>query len=167
MELLALAIAWPILILLIGLVFLAVGNLSLFFIYPAAFLFFIVLAAFRDKDYKTDYPSQLEHVRRVIVVFSIAILLPLLMRYIMDLSGNVLPVMIAGLFLGFALVIWGIFIRDHKVFTFANVLGGAFIIVYLYVQLWSFGQLPRIIAAAFGLLMAVVVSVIKLKDKIT
>lgn len=167
MELLAAAIVWPLLILLVGLVFLALGNASLFFIFPAFVLFVIVLASFRDKDYKTDYASQLEHLRRVIVIFSIAILLPLFMRYVMDISGSVLPIMIGGLFLGFALVIWGIFVQDHKVLTFANVLGGAFIIIYLYGQLWSLGQLPRIIAAAFGLLMAVVVSVIKLKDKIS
>jgi len=40
------------------------------------------------------------------------------------------------------------------------------VLIYIYFQLWQLGDLSRIIAAAFGLIVAVIVSIIKLKDKL-
>jgi hypothetical protein len=60
--------------------------------------------------------------------------------------------------------LWGLFIKNHKVLRYANVVGGGFIVLYVYAQLWQLGELHRIIAAAIGLTAAVVVSIIKLKE---
>jgi hypothetical protein len=101
------------------------------------------------------------------VGFSIALLLPIFIKYLLELTQNNLGSIIIGLILGFGVLVWGMFLKGNKVLTYANVLGGIFIIVYLYFQLWSLGQLAQIIASAFGLVAAVLISVIKFREKLS
>ena len=53
------------------------------------------------------------------------------------------------------------------VLAYANIVGGALTIIYLYFQLWSLGQLAQVVATAFGLVVAIVISIVKFKDKLS
>ena len=75
--------------------------------------------------------------------------------------------MILGLIVGFGVLVWGMFLKNNRVLTYANILGGIFVIVYLYFQLWSLGQLAQVIASAFGLVVAVAISIVKFREKLS
>lgn len=170
MELLAVALLWPLLLLLVGFVFISGWNISGLLILPIVVIFFIF--AFGGNVRLGSAPGigderqQLDRTRRGMVAFSIALLLPMFVEYLLKVSGNNLPTMILALVFGFGAVIWGMFIRHNKVLAYANITGGALTIVYLYFQLWSLGQLAQIVATAFGLVVAIVISVIKFRDKL-
>jgi hypothetical protein len=105
--------------------------------------------------------------RRGAVAFSIALLLPIFVRFLLAVSGdNNLPVMIIGLIFGFGAIIWGMFIKGNKTLAYANTVGGGLAIIYLYVQLWTLGSLAQVVATAFGLVVAIVVSVVKFREKL-
>jgi hypothetical protein len=172
MELLAVLFVWPFLILAFGLVFIAFEDLSLgggllvFFFAMLAVL--VILARTRNKSLSAhDNMAQLKELRRMVVITSIAALLPIFLRYLFDAFEHSLSIIIAGLLIGFGFMLWGMFIKHHRVLMYSNLVGGAISIIYVYAQLWELGGLARVIAAAFGLLVAVVVSSIKLKDKLT
>ncbi|MBI4049488.1 MAG: hypothetical protein HY395_01575 [Candidatus Doudnabacteria bacterium] len=171
MELLVLLLVWPFLILAFGLVFIAFEDLSLgsgwllFFISAIVVLIFLVRERNKAKD--QSYIQQLKNLREILVIFSISVLLPIFIRYFFDASENSLPVIIAGLVIGFGFIIWGMFIKSHKVLMYSNIVGGTLSVLYVYSQLWDLGSGARVIAAAFGLVVAVVISSIKLKDKLT
>ncbi len=75
--------------------------------------------------------------------------------------------MIVALIFSFGVFLWGLFVKGNRVLTYANVMGGAFAIVYLYFELWNLGQLAQVVAAASGLIIAVTVAIIKFRDKLT
>ena len=176
MEILTIIFLWPFLILAAGLVFVAffdifpVGPIGLNFSWIfAILLLFIVL--FRGRKNKPGKPvselEQLAKLRRFVIIFSISLLVPIFMRYLVLSFNESLVVVIIGLVISFGLISLGIFSKRGRVLMYSNIIGGAFALFYLYSQLWGLGDLPRIIAAGFGLLVAVVISVIKLKDKLT
>ncbi len=171
MELLAIALMWPSLILVVGMVFISLTDVGASFSMLAGLFFLILVFGLRDKlggeKRAANEAEQLEEVRRGVVAFSLALLLPIFVRYLLDLSEKSLSGMILCLILSFGMAIWGMFAKDNKVFMYGNVLGGLIAVVYLYSQLWSLGELPRIVGAAFGLAVAVVISVIKLRDRLT
>jgi len=111
MELLGLIIVFPILLLVLGLVFISLTNLSFFWFLPALLLFVVLIGSMRGSANKGGDLEGIDHFRKSIVVFSISLFLPILMKYVLDIFGSVLPVIIFGLLFGFGLVIWGIFIK--------------------------------------------------------
>lgn len=171
MELLALALLWPFLMLLVGFVFLSGWSISGLLIVPIVVAFFVFAFGMNVKlgggSDLGDEKQQLDRVRRGLIAFSIALLLPMFIEYLIKVSGNNLPTMILALVFGFGAVIWGMFIKHNKVLAYANITGGAFAIIYLYFQLWSLGQLAQIVATAFGLVVAIVISVVKFHDKLS
>ncbi len=170
MELLAVALLWPFLLLLIGFVFLSGNGISGFLLLPILVVFVVFVfginSRFGGETDKQDEKQQLDRIRRGAIAFSMALLLPMFVEYLLKVSGNNLPTMILALIFGFGAVIWGMFIKHNKVLTYANIVGGAFTIIYLYFELWSLGQLAQIVATAFGLVVAIVISVVKFKDKL-
>ncbi len=170
MEVLAFVLAWPLLILVFGVVLIALSDIGFlpFLIWPIAIILLIVGLNNAKKSMGAGGDTEkLENLRRWIVVLSISAFLPLLMRYLLLASMESLVILIAGLVAGFALIIWGMFVKNHQVLTRANVIGGGITIVYLYFQLWQLGEIARIIGAASGLVIAVLISVIKLRDRLS
>lgn len=170
MEPLTLVLAWPLLFLVFGVVLIALGEIGFmsFMVWPIIIvLLFIVFGRARKSSGAPNDIDKLEDTRRWLVVLSIAAFLPLLMRYLLLFSQKSLTVIIAGLLAGFGLTIWAMFIKNNQVVTRANLIGGGITIVYIYFQLWNLGQGARIIAAAVGLIVAVTISIIKLRDRLT
>lgn len=171
MEMLGLVLLWPLLILVIGLVFLsATSTAGGFIILPLIVVFCIFAFGFKDQlgATKSTVPGEeLDQTRRGVVAFSIALFLPIFVKYLLSVSGGDLPAMIIGLIFGFGILIWGMFIKDNHVLAYANITGGILTVIYLYFQLWSLGQLAQVVATAFGLVVAVAVSIIKFRDKLS
>lgn len=173
MEVLGLVLLWPLLILVIGLVFISAWSVSSgLLVFPAFFVFLIFVLGLKNSlgggSATTSTPTEdLEKTRRGLVAFSIALFLPIFVKYLLSVSGGDLPAMIIGLIFGFGILSWGMFAKNNKVLMYANVIGGAFIIVYLYFELWSLGQLAQVVATAFGLVVAVVLSIVKFRDKLS
>lgn len=174
MELLAIVFLWPFLILAAGLVFVALfdvfpAGLGFSWILILLFLFLIAKSRGKHEDIKMTEAEQLEVARRFVITFSIALLIPIFIRYLVDAFsqfGQTLPVVIAALIISFGLIGWGMFSKGRFVLMWGNIVGGALSLVYLYALLWDLGDVTRIVAAAFGLLVAVVISVVKLRDKL-
>ena len=175
MDLLALIFIWPFLILAVGLVFIAIGDVShlgtwgfsFWPIWPVVLGALIILWPKLKQAGKEGTAVELALFRTWMLVFSIALLLPIFTRYLVETFSTSLVSIIAALIFGFAVVVGGIFMRTRKVLMYGNIVGGALSILWVYSQLWSLGELPRVIAAGFGLAIAVVVAVIKLKDKLS
>jgi hypothetical protein len=171
MELLALVIVWPLLLLITGLVFISASNVSsVLIMFPLVVVLLVFLFRLNQQlggtaEVKTEL-EDLDHARRGVIAFSIALLLPIFIKYMLAVSGNTLPIIILGLIFGFGSLVWGMFIKGNKVLSYANITGGGLVIIYLYFQLWSLGQLAQIVAAAFGLVFAIVVSVVKFREKL-
>lgn len=173
MELLLFVFLWPFLVLSVGLVFISLSDLTYGVGSFAGFLAILFLGAviamersWTGEQKNKTYIEQLEDVRHIGIIFSIGLLLPIFTRYFIDALGNSLASILLGLVLGFALALWGIFIKNNKTLTYGNIVGGFLILCYVYTQLWTLGELPRIIAAAFGLAVAVIVAVVKLRDRL-
>jgi hypothetical protein len=172
MEILAFIFIWPFLILAVGLALIALVDIallsSLWVVVPAIVLIWLMLRSRTSPMDKALTPiQQLELLRANSMIFSIGLLLPIFVRYLMVAAEFSLFSIILTLALGFGAAVWGMFIHNNRVLKYSNLLGGALTIAYAYSQLWSLGDLARIIAAAFGLLAAVAVSIIKLKDKLS
>ena len=170
MDFFAIIIAWPLFILVIGLVFISAADISSMFILPMVLVFLFILLGLKGRLGGAAAQTQVEDldkVRRGAATFSIALLLPIFVKYLLAASDKSLAAMILALIFGFGVVIWGMFIKNNKVLVYANSIGGALVIIYLYFELWSLGQLAQVIAAAFGLVVAVVVSIIKFREKLT
>lgn len=173
MEVIGLAVFVPLLILVVAFSLITASFLGIWYIFLAVAVFVIVASnikyAHTISSDNQNYLEQLETVRRVVVTFSIAILLPVFARYLMDsydaAQAPLIGVLIA-LALGYAAGLWGVFTRHNKVLSYANVLGGAAVLVYAYFHLWDLGSLPRVIATAFGLVVAVVIAIVKFKEKL-
>ena len=173
MEVLALVLVWPLLLLAMGFVFVSafdVAGVALMIpiiVLIVIFLFGLTGKLGEAKKEKSDTVGDLDHTRRGVVALAIALLLPIFVKYLLAMTENNLATIIMGLILGFGVLVWGMFLKNNKVLTYANVFGGAFIIIYLYIQLWSLGQLAQIIASAFGLVAAVAISVVKFREKLS
>lgn len=176
MELLLAIILWPFVVFAVGLALILLFDVSgpgIFGAFSAFWwvLLLVVLVVMGRKNKLSGKPQtayeQLETTRQFAIIASIALLLPIFVRYLFKVFDSGLPAAILGLMLGFGVAAWGMFIKGHKAVTYGNIIGGAIIILYVYAQLWNMGDVARIIAAAFGLGAAVVVSVIKLKDKLS
>ena len=172
MELLALVFVWPLLILVLGVVFISTSDAAgMGLVVPAIIVFCVFLFGLagrlgEDKKTEVDTIGDVDHARRGSVAFSIALLLPIFVKYLLATTNNNLGAMILGLVVGFGVLVWGMFLKGNRVLTYANILGGIFVIVYLYFQLWTLGQLAQVIAAAFGLIVAVVIAVVKFREKL-
>lgn len=175
MDLLTFIFIWPLLLFAVGLIFISffdigssglagsilsivLGNLLWIFL-----LFWIIRSAF-GKHKKTH--NDINQVRRVLMIFSISAMFPIFVRYLLEAFDNSLLIMILGMIIGFVFTVWGIFMKDKSVILYSNIVGGALILFYVYSRLWELSELARIIAAAFGLLVAIGVSIYKLKDKL-
>jgi hypothetical protein len=170
MEILAAALLWPFLLLLVGFVFVFGSSISGMFLFPMALAFLVIVFGMRNElggdSRATDAANDLDKIRRGAVVFSIILLLPMFTKYLLAASSDSLLMMILGLLFGFGVIVWGMLMKNNKVLSSANVVGGVLTIIYLYFQLWNLGQLAQVIATAFGLVAAVVISVIKFRDKL-
>lgn len=171
MELLGLALVWPLILLVIGFVFVTSADVAGWLIL-LVFLFFVAMiigvrTAIAPSEAGMSEAEQLDQVRRASIAFAIALLLPIFVKYLLEASGRTLPAMILALAIGFGVLVWGIFTKGNRVLAYANCIGGAFTIIYLYLQLWTLGQLAQIVATAFGLVVAIIISVAKFRDKLS
>lgn len=174
MELLAFLFIWPFLILVVGLVFLSINILNISALWLPAIIFLIVLYVMRNKVGESLSISgrarteleQLEDIRRVVIIFSISILLPIFTRFFIAAWQNALPGIIFGLSIGFVCLLWGMFVKNNHVLMYSNLVGGILTLIYAYFRIWELGDFARVIAAAFGLAVAVTVSIIKLKERL-
>ena len=173
MELLTLVVVWPLLVLALGIVFVAGSDVSgSFLIFPMVLLLFLFMFGLSANmgglpKGKGDESDELDRARRGAIAFSIALLLPVFVKYLLDMTQDNLGAMIGGLVLGFGVLVWGMFQKGNRVLSYANVMGGIFVIVYLYIHLWDLGQLAQVIATASGLVMAIVISIVKFREKLT
>ena len=170
MELLAVVLLWPLLILVLAVVVLSgytVGGGS--FAFLMIVVFFILAFGIKGKlgNPSTAFEADsLDAFRRGIVAFSVGLLLPMWVKYLLSASNNNLIAIIVGLIVGFGVLTWGMFIKDYKVLTYANIIGGVLIVAYLYFQLWNLGPLAQVVGAAFGLVVAVTIAAVKLREKL-
>ncbi len=175
---LAFVLTWPFLILAVGLALIAAGDVVEGFYFrilsPLLWIFLLIVLIYALSSGRrasagatASSVSQAEALRRYLVAFSIAALLPLFVRSLMMTFDETLWVVILGLVLGFAFGIWGLFIKNNKVLTYANIIGGLLVIIYAYAWIWKLGEGARIVAAAFGLLVAIIISIMKLRDRLT
>lgn len=157
---------WPFLILIGGVVVIALMDTAIggFFFMPL--VLFGILFFFMHTARSAGGGRDAEAVRRAVVTLSIAALLPVFIRYFVRVADYSLAVILIGLVLGFGLAVWGMLMKGNRVLMHANLVGGAIVLVYIYTQLWALGEGARIVAAAAGLIIAVVVSVIKLREKL-
>ncbi len=177
MELLAALFIWPFLIIAI---FLAGLSVALF---DASYLmllviFIVALAIIFGGKEKTNAAvqetpaEQMQRLRQMAIVFCISVFLPLFARYLVDgISGpgvvyKSLPAVIVALAIGFGVLVWGLFTKRSKVLVYSNLIGGGLTILYCYFEIWTLGPFARVVATAFGLVVAVIFSILKLKDKL-
>jgi len=174
MYILTLILLWPLIFFTTGLVFVAFLNLFKGGFAFSSFLILLIIihSFFQEKKLKESPKElsaleQLESTRRTLLIFSTSLLFPIFIRYLIESFDKSLIVVILGLIIGFTLLVWGMFINHNQVIMYSNIIGGVLAITYLYSQLWALGELARIIATGFGLTVAVAVSIVKLKDKLT
>lgn len=180
MDILAIVFIWPIIIFALGLTFIAFGDFMIGGHGNMAFsilgsilsplftiLFIILIFKFFKRSREGKIGNLVDKIRNVSIGFSLSLLFPIVVRYFIEATDNSLIGTIFGLIVGFTLVVSGMFMKRNKILIYSNILGGAMVLIYTYAQLWNLGEGARIIAAAFALIVAVVVSVLKLKDKLT
>ncbi len=192
MELLGLALLWPLLLLLIGFVLISSTNAAAWMLIFAVIGFFAVVIGLVSRPQippgaALSEAEQLDRIRRGAVAFSIALLLPIFVKFMLDAASPAsssplygygyqaalgtnaqqLPTMILALAIGFGAIVWGMFAKGNRTITYANTVGGTLTIIYLYFQLWSLGQLAQVVATAFGLVVAIIISVVKFRDKLS
>ena len=128
--------------------------------------FFVIGALRRKKGKPQSEQEQLVKLRQAVLIGSIALLIPIFVRYLLDAFNHSLVATAVCVVLAFALIGWGILARKGTIIMYSNILGGALALFYLYTQLWSLGDFARIVVAALGLIVAVGISIFKLKDKL-
>jgi len=174
-EVLAFVLALPLLVLVLGVIFFSLADIGSFvwWLFLMAVILFVLIRggreAVRTSGTITDGGTveEIDKFRRIIISFSIMALLPIFVRYLIFATDESLTGIILGLAIGFAVGIWGMFLSSHKALMYSNLVGGGLVIIYAYSQIWELGDAPRIIAAAFGLVVAVAISIIKLRERLT
>lgn len=163
---------WPFIVLAVGIAFVSVFDIFHgFFGFSWLVAFFVVWALLKARGgAKSLAPEQknyeqLNQLRRSLVMLSIAMLFPVFVRYLVDAFMGVLPIVILALLLSFGFLIWGLFVKQHKTIMIGNVVGGGISLLYLYFKIWEMGEGTRIVAAGLGLLIAVTLSIVKLREK--
>ena len=182
MELFLLVIIWPFLIFAIGMIFIAFfavpfgsesvfggfGMLSTLFFY--AFIFFLIylIATRKSRKHSTQltHAQQLAIFRNWMITFSIALILPVIMKYFVEASHQSLASIISVVVIGFALILWGMFGKTNNTIMYGNIFGGALVLLYVYFQLGGLGEFARIIVAGLSLVFAIFIAVLKFKDKL-
>jgi|GEM_PF-814326 len=173
MEPLSFVFIWPFIVFILGLLYVSASSWASFLgVYLLIMIFLAILILIKKSNDAVKVKGEdsafarLDNFRRSLVSVSVAFLLPIFVRYLVEGFDKTLVVIILGLVVGFGFTLWGMFAKSNKVLVYGNLFGGTLVLIYIYSQLWQLGDLPRIIAAAFGLAVAVVVSIIKLKDKL-
>lgn len=177
MDIFAIIFLWPFMVLAAGLVFVVFGDifdLEYLISFPGLILLLVVLLIIRSRAKRIAMETgenssiyQMYLARRAMLIFSISILFPTFIRYLVDSMDKNLAIIILALFISFGFIIWGVFSKSRTTIMYSNIIGGAIALFYLYIQLWDLSEGARVIAAAFGLIVAVAVSIIKLREKIT
>ncbi len=170
-EALAFVLILPILIMLFGFTLIALGDVGAAFFLPVVWwlvpIGLILFLIFRPFAKAGDYRGQLEMFKKWIVIASLSVLVPLFIRHLFVAADKHVAVIIGGLLIGFGFVTIGMFVKDNWTFSRSNIVGGGITIIYLYTQLWQLGEGARIAAAAVGLVVAVAISIIKLRERLT
>ncbi len=178
MEVLAALFIWPFLILAIFLAGLSFAFFDASYLVLLIIFAIILFAIFRPKGdtdttlVKETPAEQLQRVRQIAIVFCISVFLPLFARYLISgmtqpgATTGSLPAVIVALAVGFGILLWGLFTKRSKTLLYSNLIGGGLTIMYCYFEIWTLGSFARVIATAFGLVVAVAFSIIKLKEKL-
>lgn len=183
MELLIILVAWPFLLLACGIVFIGfsdtlfggIGSSSDDYAFMMVlFMLGVILAAAimygeqskAKKESPESAKAKLLKMKGDVYMFSIALLFPMFIRYVVDAFGKNVYAAIMGIIVSFVSIFVGMGIKNNRVLSYASIAGGTLAMIYLYSILWDLGEGARIIAAAFGLVVAVAVAVIKFKDKL-
>jgi hypothetical protein len=171
MEIIGLLLLWPFLLLVLGLVFIAAGDIAVASFGWLAFFgilgLLILYAREANKGLIKTAEEQLSFIRELVMIISIGTLLPIFVKYLSESFPHSLPLIIVELLIGFGFTLWGMFMKNNRVLMYSNILGGALTLIYAYTQLWQLGDLARVVAAGFGLVVAVASAAIKFKDKLS
>ena len=178
MELVALVIIWPFLIFAIGMiliaftvsphVYLGFGFMSMIFWILLGLIVFLGLASHSRKNLaRLNTIQQLALFRSWVITFSLELILPVLIKYIVDALDHSLFSIALGVVIGFAIILWGMFTKVNNTVMYGNIFGGALILLYVYFQLGGLGEFARIVVAAMSLAFAIFIAIIKFKDKLT
>jgi hypothetical protein len=180
MEILAFVLAVPFLLVIAGLVLIALGDVvfggsgSMSYLVgpllvPICVGGVIWMGSVLSRKRKDEHSEteQLEALKRGMVLFSAALAFPIFIKYAVNALDKSLAVIIGGLLASFGFIVLGMFLKGNRVVTRSSIFGGAISLVYLYANLWELGEGARVIAAGFGLLVAVGIAVVKLKDRLS
>jgi hypothetical protein len=177
MDILTFIFIWPLLIFSVGLIFISfsdvmwggeVGSVIGMILGNFLWIFLLIwiIRSFTHKK-KPAQHTELSQVRNALLIFSISAMFPIFIRYLIDAFENSLLVMIISMVVAYVFTVWGIFMKQRSVIMYSNIFGGALTLLLVYSRLWELSELARIVAAAFGLVVAIVVSIYKLKDKLS
>lgn len=177
MDLLVFILLWPLVIFAVGLTLIALtdatsffligGGLWTFFLWfvPIAFVFLLRGHAVEEKP-KTIV-EHFEGARRFFVGVSLTLLLPVFAKYVIESFGATeLPGFIIALLIGFAAVVAGIWIKKNAVVEYSSVIGGGFVMLFVFARLWSLSEISRVIAAALGLALVIAIAGIKFRERL-
>lgn len=168
-------IFWPFIIFAFFVVFASLPNSDVDLTPLISFALFIYLVYFLLRNKKKDgavsveehNTSQAETLRRNLIIFAIALLLPLFVRFFYETLSKYSPELFAitiAIVASYTLGIWGIFVKRNKVLMYGNIIGAGIALLYCYIQIWSLGDIARVAASAVGLGVAIVVSIVKFKE---
>ena len=119
MEALALVFLWPLLALTLGFVFVSAWDINGSSLFPVFIIFIIMVFVMKEKlgaNSNVDADAKgMDETRRGIVAFSIALLLPILVKYFLLAYGTNLASIVIGLIFGFGILVWGMFVKNYKV----------------------------------------------------
>ena len=173
MDAVAFILLWPFIIFTVGLALIALSEFPQFDDAASLFLivvFLLVWLLLRGEKRATPASpaDQLEGVRRLLVGGSLALLLPVFVRYLIEsFPMNPLPAVIVGLFIGFFGVAFGMTVKDNTLVAKSSFLGGTLTILYVFTKISLLDEIGRVSVAALGLLLAIVVAVIKFRERLT
>lgn len=179
MEILLILFAWPFLLLAAGLVFVGLadtfssGSTSGHPFMMTLFMVAVLVASislFGSQRKSGQEPPEAAEAKMLkmkgdVYLFSIALLFPMFIRYVVEALGKDLVAVIAGIVISFVSIVMGMGVKRNRVLSHSSIAGGTIAMIYLYSILWSLGEGARIVAAAVGLVLAVTIAAIKFKAK--
>ncbi|MST04124.1 MAG: hypothetical protein EXS49_00965 [Candidatus Pacebacteria bacterium] len=174
MGILAFVLVWPLIILCLGIGFISFFDVldfpfSNFFVVLALIVVSIVYLVNRKPEHESENNLNSEEsvsFRRFSIILSISIFSPVFLRYLVLAFNQSLAVILFGIVFGYGLFLMGFFKKDNQIIMRASMIGGLISLIYIYFEIWSLVSLYRILAAALGLLIAIVIASVKLKDKL-